>query len=189
VRSKREIEIKLRIASPRAAHRLLKAAGFHVRRRRVFEDNLILDTAGLTLRSHGCLLRVRTAGGASALTFKGPSVAGRHKSREELEISISESRTALSIFKKLGYRPTFRYQKFRAEYAERGADGVVTVDETPIGCFLEIEGAPRWIDRTARRLGFGESDYIKASYGVLYLQFCEDRGIKPRDMVFPRRAT
>ena len=189
VKSEREIEIKLRVGAPRTAGRLLRAAGFHVSRRRVFEDNLILDTPELALRNRGGLLRVRTAGGASTLTYKGPATAGPYKSREELEIEISGAGTALSIFEKLGYRPVFRYQKHRAEYTQRDARGVVTLDETPIGCFLEIEGAPRWIDRTARKLGFRESDYIKESYGALYFQFCAERGLKPGNMVFPRCAT
>jgi hypothetical protein len=35
------------------------------------------------------------------------------------------------------------------------------LDETPAGVFLELEGPSRWIDRTARRLGFAESDYLR----------------------------
>jgi adenylate cyclase class 2 len=155
----------------------------------VFEDNVILDTRNFALRSRGCLLRLRTAGTVSILTYKGPAVAGRYKSREELEIAISESGTALSIFEGLGFHRVFRYQKYRTEYSELGARGVVTLDKTPIGCFLEVEGSPGWIDRTARRLGFREQDYITASYTMLYVQFCAERGIPPADMVFLRRAT
>jgi adenylate cyclase class 2 len=58
------------------------------------------------------------------------------------------------------------------------------LDETPVGAFLELEGAPRWIDRTARSLGFRESDYITASYGALYRQFCDMKGVAPGNMVF-----
>jgi len=189
VPSNREIEIKLRVAGARAARTLLRAAGFQVRRRRVFEDNLILDTPDLAVRNRGCLLRVRTAGPASMLTYKGPPAVGRFKSREELEIAISDAGTALSIFGNLGFQRVFRYQKYRTEYSQSGARGVVTLDETPIGCFLEVEGAPQWIDRTARKLGFRQSDYIKVSYAVLYFQLCEKQRIKPGDMVFPRLAT
>jgi hypothetical protein len=58
------------------------------------------------------------------------------------------------------------------------------LDETPIGNFLELEGSPRWIDRTARLLGFSSSDYINRSYGYLYLAFCRERRIRPKDMLF-----
>jgi adenylate cyclase class 2 len=56
--------------------------------------------------------------------------------------------------------------------------------ETPIGVYLELEGAPRWIDATARRLGFKRADYITDSYGRLYFVWCEQRGVHPTHMVF-----
>jgi adenylate cyclase, class 2 len=189
VLSKLEIEIKLRVPSASAVRRKLQGAGFRVVRGRVFEDNVVFDTPELTLRGSGRLLRVRCAGPAATLTYKGPAARGKHKSREELEIGISDAREAASILSRLGYRGVFRYQKFRAEYARPRERGIVTVDETPIGCFLEIEGTPRWIDRTARRLGFSETDYITASYGGLYFELRKEHGNLPADMVFPRRAT
>ncbi len=189
VRSNREIEIKLRVADARAARGLLETAGFSVCRRRVFEDNVILDTPDLAVRNRGSLLRVRAAEAKLTLTYKGPAaIGGRHKSREELEIEISDAGTALAILENLGFHCVFRYQKYRTEYSQPRARGVITLDETPIGCYLEVEGLPRWIDRTARKLGFSEADYIIVSYGELYFQFCAERGIKPADMVFPRRA-
>jgi len=106
-----------------------------------------------------------------------------------LEIEISDSGTALAILKNLGFHRVFRYQKYRTEYSQPGAHGVVTLDETPIGCYLEVEGSPQWIDRTARKLGFSENDYITVSYGELYFEFCASQGIQPADMVFTRRAT
>ncbi|MGH9660150.1 MAG: class IV adenylate cyclase, partial [Bryobacteraceae bacterium] len=84
----------------------------------------------------------------------------------------------------LGYRPVFRYEKRRAVYNGRG--GLICVDETPIGNFLELEGPPAWIDRTARRLGFRDGDYITASYGELYLDWCRTAGVEPSDMTFGR---
>jgi adenylate cyclase class 2 len=179
-----EIEIKLRVASARSARRMLKAAGFDRLGPRVLEDNEVFDTAGFKLRRSGVLLRVRTAGNGCALTYKGPAAPGRYKSRQELEIMLSQPRTATLILGKLGFRRVFRYQKYRTTYVRERARGMVTLDETPIGCFLEIEGAPRWIDRTARALGFRESDYITASYGGLYLEFCQAHGRTPHDMVF-----
>jgi adenylate cyclase class 2 len=180
----REVEIKLRVASTRAARRVVRSTGFQVLRPRVFEDNVVFDTPELTLRLNGSLLRVRQAGPSATLTYKGPPTPGKHKSREELEMEISDVREARLILQRLGFAAVFRYQKYRTEYRRPRERGVVTLDETPIGCFLEIEGAPRWIDRTARRLGFCEADYITASYGTLYRQYCEANRLEPADMVF-----
>jgi adenylate cyclase class 2 len=89
----------------------------------------------------------------------------------------------------MGYHPVFRYEKFRTEYAKRVANGgKVLLDETPIGNFLEIEGSPRWIDRTARLLGFASNDYITRSYGYLYLAYCRERRIPPKNMLFKSRS-
>jgi adenylate cyclase, class 2 len=63
----------------------------------------------------------------------------------------------------------------------------VLVDETPIGNYLELEGPPRWIDQTARLLGFTHADYITRSYGYLYLAYCRERRIRPKDMLFQDR--
>ena len=189
VGAKREIEIKLRVESASSARRILLQTGFRVRRGRVLEDNIVFDTAELALRRAGKLLRVRQAGRDVLVTYKGPATPGKHKSREEIEVMSSHAgRTAL-IFERLGFRRVFRYQKYRTEYARPREHGVVTLDETPIGCFLEVEGAQRWIDRTARRLGFQASDYITASYGGLYLESRKQQRDLPVDMVFAGRVT
>ncbi len=65
---------------------------------------------------------------------------------------------------------------------------MATLDETPIGIYLELEGTPAWIDRTARRIGFREEDYITESYGRLYLDWCRKNRVKPGDMVFEDRG-
>jgi adenylate cyclase class 2 len=129
-------------------------------------------------------LRVREAGGVATLTYKGTPAVGRHKSREELELEISDARAMGAVLGRLGLGPVFRYEKYRTEFRQPGRSGIATLDETPVGVYLELEGAPRWIDRAARELGFNEKDYITASYAQLYLEWCERRGVKPSDMVF-----
>ena len=183
----RETEIKLAVANVQTARRLLRAAEFRVFRRRVFEVNLVFDTEDLTLRRNRTLLRVREAGGRATFTFKGVPIQGRHKSREELEMEIPSARTMSQILERLGYRPVFRYEKFRSEYRAPGGSGIATLDETPIGVFLELEGAGRWLDRAARKLGFGSDSYITLSYASLYLAWCQERGTTPSNMVFRRR--
>jgi len=181
-----ETEIKLAVESAQATRRLLRAAGFTVSRRRVFESNIIFDTPRLTLRKADTLLRVRRAGGLSTITYKGRPAVARHKSREELELEISDAGTMSAIIQRLGLGPVFRYEKYRTEYRQSRGAGMAMLDETPVGVYLELEGSPRWIDRTARQLGFGEQDYIVRSYARLYLEWCRRKRVKPGDMVFGR---
>jgi adenylate cyclase, class 2 len=188
-RNNREVEIKLKIASAPAARQILRKAGFEVHKPRAFEDNLIFDAADLALRHAGKLLRLRETRHDALVTYKGPATPGKYKSREELEVTVSDARRTALLIERLGFARVFRYQKYRTEYARPGERGLVTLDETPAGCFLEIEGAPGWIDRTARRLGFAPADYITASYGRLYLEQRNGHPELPADMVFPDRAT
>jgi adenylate cyclase class 2 len=153
-------------------------------RRKVFEDNTLFDTADRKLSSAGLLLRLRCCGRRVVLTFKGPALVGRHKSRQELELEISEAATFAQILARLGFEPTFQYQKYRTEYSHPQSGGLATLDETPIGDFLELEGPPEWIDQTAAALGFRQADYITASYAGLYTQYRQKNPSAPPDMLF-----
>jgi adenylate cyclase class 2 len=183
-----EVEIKLAVPGAAAARRLLRGKGFRVIRPRVFESNDVFDTPELRLRRSASLLRVRAVRREVTLTFKGPPRNSKHKSREELEVTASNAQTVEAILTRLGFQRVFRYDKYRTEF-QRGKAGIVTLDETPIGTYLELEGPPGWIDRTASLLGFAETDYITLSYGALYLDWCARRGVPPGDMVFARHQS
>jgi adenylate cyclase class 2 len=178
-----EVEIKLRLASVGEGRRRLRKAGFRVAKRRVFEQNVIFDVQEHTLRQSGVTLRLRTSGARNLVTFKSPVESGKHKIRKEIEFELQRGGGPgfVHVLEALGYRPAFRYEKYRTEYMlPAAASGVAMLDETPAGVFLELEGPPRWIDRIARRLGFGEADYITASYAELH----RSGGRGPRDMLF-----
>jgi adenylate cyclase, class 2 len=180
-----EIEIKLRLPGKLGKiRRALRDLGFRVSKSRLHEYNVLLDTSSRALRSHGKLIRLRRVGAHTLLTYKGPSEQGRYKKRHEIEVKLPDAFEVEQIFNEIGYHPIFRYEKFRTEYAKAPGTGKVLVDETPIGNFLEIEGSPRWIDSTARLLGYTTDDYITRSYGYLYLAYCRERRIPPSDMLF-----
>ena len=87
-----------------------------------------------------------------------------------------------AILRALGYGPSFRYEKFRAEWTD--GKGIVVVDETPIGDFCEIEGAPRWIDATAKRLGVRREEYIMKNYATLFSDWKRETRSKATEMTF-----
>jgi adenylate cyclase class 2 len=86
------------------------------------------------------------------------------------------------ILRALGYSPTFRYEKFRAEWTD--GKGQVVIDETPIGNFCEIEGPPRWIDATAKKLGVSPADFITKNYATLFFEWKAQRKSKAEEMTF-----
>lgn len=180
----REIEIKLPVASVREARRGLRAAGFRVTKKRCFEKNILYDTEALGLRHSARVLRVREIGKSFKLTFKGAPEPGAYKNREEIETDIGDGAAFAAVLERMGYTPKFRYEKFRTEFQRRGSKGMATLDETPVGTYLELEGDPQWIDRMARTLGYEEKDYITSSYARLFFEWRERNGSSAPDMLF-----
>jgi adenylate cyclase, class 2 len=180
----REIEIKLPSAGVEESRRKLQAAEFLVAKQRVFEENTVYDTAATDLRRSSRLLRLRRIGDRYKLTYKGSPEPGKHKSREEIETDIADGQAFNAILVRLGYRQVFRYEKFRTEFQQQGSDGIATLDETPIGTYLELEGDPEWIDHTARTLGYEEKDYITASYARLFFEWRQRTGATQDNMLF-----
>lgn len=179
-----EVEIKLEVASAAAALDLLRPAGFTPGHERAFEANEVFDTPARTLLEARSLLRLRSFRGEAILTFKGPPRPGPHKSRPEFETAVETPGAMLAILQGLGFQVVFRYEKYRTSFSRPGEPGHAVLDETPIGAYLELEGPPDWIDRTAAGLGFARDAYITASYGTLYRDWCQARGLAPTHMVF-----
>jgi adenylate cyclase class 2 len=178
----REIEIKFRVGNARALAVKLRGAGFHVVTGRTHEMNTLHDLPGEVLRKRKELLRLRQYGQCWKLTHKSRGKTGRHSSRVELETSVGDGRTMDAILRALGYAPSFRYEKFRAEWTD--GKGIVVVDETPIGNFCEIEGPSRWIDETARKLGVSREEYITTNYATLFAEWKRERKSRASEMTF-----
>jgi adenylate cyclase class 2 len=179
-----EVEIKLPLATAAAGRSLLRRHGFKVIKPRVFEQNLVLDDPTHSLYNRGVLLRIRRAGKTVTCTAKGAELPSRHKRREENEFTASEFDSCLAFFHTLGYAESFRYEKYRTEFAIAREPGHITLDETPIGIWMELEGTASWIDATAKKLGFAPQTWIRSSYWRLYEEWCEARGVKPTSMRF-----
>ena len=178
----REIEIKFRVADLRALNRKLRAAGFRLVTPRTHELNTLYDLPGEVLRQRKQLLRIRKYGRTWTLTHKSGTTGGRHSSRVELETAVADGKKLDLILRALGYVPTFRYEKFRAEWSD--GKGQVVVDETPIGNFCEIEGSSRWIDTTAKKLRVTPADYITKNYATLFSDWKQERKSSATEMTF-----
>jgi adenylate cyclase, class 2 len=182
-----EIEIKFRIENVSALSRALKSAGFKQMTRSTHEINTLYDLPGQKLRRRGDMLRLRKYGDIWTLTHKAKGKEGRHKKRVELETTVENGQQMDAILRALGFEPTFRYEKYRAEWSD--GEGHVVLDETPIGNFGEIEGKPRWIDRTARALGIGAADYITQTYAPMFFEWKRRTRSKAIEMTFSAVGT
>lgn len=178
----KEVEIKFRIDDLKALTRALNRARFKLITRSTHEMNSLYDLPGQQLRARGELLRLRKYGKKWVLTHKSKGKSGRHKVRVELETDVENGKQMDAVLRALGFAPTFRYEKYRAEWGD--GTGHAVVDETPLGNFGELEGPARWIDRIARALGIAPRNYITQTYADLFFTWKRATGSNAAEMTF-----
>jgi len=162
-----ETEAKIRVTTFTAVKRRLGRSRARVVSTRALEVNTLFDSPASHLRASGRSFRVRAYGGSGSVTLKGVArVVDGLKSRTELETQVKDPATLQRILLELGYRPQFRYEKFREVW--KIGRTLVCLDETPIGRFVEIEGACPDVHRTAATLGLGAAPILTASYPALW---------------------
>src|SRR5436190_11295471 len=98
----------------------LRKSGFEltVVEPRHFEDNWLLDSSNHPLFERGAALRIRSVGDQGWVTYKGVVRDGNSlvKVREEIEIETAAPNRMFELFERLGFRRSFRYQKYRTAY-------------------------------------------------------------------------
>ena len=179
-----EIEIKFRVTNLERLITLLQTLGFRQVTPRAHEMNTLFDLPGQPLRKRGDLLRLRKYGDNWVLTHKskGKQKDGPHKVRVETETRLEDGTKMEAILRALQFEPSFRYEKFRAEW--KRDEGHVVIDETPIGNFGEIEGPAEWIDTVARELKIDPKDYLKENYAALFFSWKKQTRNKADEMTF-----
>lgn len=180
-----ETEVKIRFEQgSEAARNLIESKGYAVLEPRTLESDQLFERDTVELRNADQLLRLRRAGSRATVTYKGPGTRERYKSREEIEFDVSEPSAFVLVLDRLGYLPRFRYEKYRTKFGVPSDPGIITIDETPIGVFLELEGPAPWIDQTATRLGLDHSRYLTSSYAALYRDYLLSHDGAPPNMLF-----
>jgi adenylate cyclase, class 2 len=180
-----EIEVKFRVHDIQALVTQLHQLGLTQVTPRTHEMNVLFDLPGHPLRDRGDLLRLRKYGESWVLTHKAKNKNGKdgpHKTRIETETRVQDGEKMEAILRALQFEPTFRYEKFRAEWKDD--EGHVVIDETPIGNFAEIEGPAEWIDSIAKQLGVRPDDYITETYAGLFFAWKKKSKSKAEEMTF-----
>lgn len=164
-----ETEVKFHVADLAAIHDELIAQGALITQSRHLERNILFDDDQHTLEQRGAVLRLRSALDAT-LTLKSlsPSDAQNieHKVRVEIESVVADFDAMFHILESLGFSPTWRYEKYRESL--RLNDAIISLDHTPIGDFVEIEGPPASIRVTADRLSLAWEKRNLQSYRALF---------------------
>ena len=185
-----ETEIKvLWRGSAEEARALIENRGYTLSSTRTLEADQLFDLRSGALQQTDQILRLRRTSSAeegrhAVVTYKGCASRETYKSREEIEFEVFDPDAFTLVLERLGYHPGFRYEKYRTKFKAYGEPGIVTIDETPIGVYMELEGPQAWIDSTAAHLGFPPNRFLTVSYAGLYREYLEQHPDAPPDMTF-----
>src|SRR5262249_30393651 len=185
--NKPEIEVKLACDDLEPFRRAGLALEVH--KSRHFEDNWLLDTEADSLLKQGAALRIRFVGKQGWGTYKRialESASSSLKVREEIESEVADPGRLVALFERLGYKRSFRYQKYRTAYilSDGGHRVEVAFDETRMGNFCKIEGEEAGVLEVLGLAGFSVDSSIRKSYPELQEKRCRDKGLPVEDLVF-----
>lgn len=180
-----ESELKIPVADLELIRWSLHGVGAVMVQTMARETNLLLDTVDGDLRDAGSLLRLRRHGGTQLLTFKGPATfKGAVKVRQEHETEVNDLAVMGEILERLGFAVFRRYEKDREGWSL--GEVSVVLDHTPMGDFVEVEGPPEQLEKTAHEIGLDVSQAVQASYVGLWDEYRTSHPELelPIDMVF-----
>ncbi len=165
--SQQETEAKFLVHRLQPVAQRLNDLGARLIVPRHHEYNLRFDRPDGALTAAHQVLRLRR-GDDVRLTWKGPSSESEGvRTRTELEVVVQDFAITRQILAALGFREVWIYEKYRALY--RWQEALITLDETPIGRFVEIEAAsPDEVRRLAARLGLDGAAALPFSYHELF---------------------
>jgi len=166
-----EIKIALTKESMATLRHRLELQGSRITTRETLETNTLFDFENRRLTENGCALRMRSYDQMSLLTYKGPVQDDPlFKRRSELQTRVSHPDTMHQILASLGLEPCFQYSKMREiQSLTIGEVSLeVSLDETPVGFFVELEGAPSTITKALRILSLENKQVIRDTYVSLY---------------------
>lgn len=149
-----EVELKFPLPDPAAARRRLVEWGAEPRPA-VDQVDVYFRHPGRDFAKTDEALRIRSVGEENCVTYKGPVVDSRTKTRREIEVPIAGGADAAGRFAEiltaLGFQPVRGVRKKRSAWSfERsGREFEIALDEVAdLGTFLEIETLADEAERT-----------------------------------------
>lgn len=186
-----EVEVKFFVGEHESLRSALRAAEATLKKPRIYERNVIYDTAAYQLKESERLLRLRQDERVR-LTVKAPAPAeaqarSEAKVRQELEIEVSDFATAEAILGQLGYQPKLIYEKYRETWQLGEVE--IVLDEMPYGNFAELEGPEEALKTLAQQLGINWEKRMLTNYLALMSDVRAFANLSFYDITFENFAT
>ncbi|HKW41768.1 MAG TPA: class IV adenylate cyclase [Gemmatimonadales bacterium] len=170
-----ELEVKARVYDPDALRATLVGAGATLEFRGDMIDRRFDRNETLSGRDEVLRLRVlQPADGAPAygvLGWKGPPTQrDGYRHRAEAEVRVTDPDAAVTILERLGYRVSLRIDRRVETY--RLGDAVLRLEWYPaMDVLLEVEGAPRAIERAIAATGLDRDRFVAESLPYFVAQY------------------
>jgi adenylate cyclase, class 2 len=130
-----EIEIKSRCENPEAiAHRILNMGGKHAGT--VVESDTYYNHPSRDFKTTDEALRIRQTQQGAVITYKGPKIGEKSKTRFERETEVENPQAMSDVLVKLGFSPVDTVVKKRDLYR---------IDDVEI-CLDDVEGVGRYVE-------------------------------------------
>lgn len=178
-----ETEVKFHLPFPETIRSRIQEADAQFAGRS-FEKNIRFEDDACSLMKKKALLRLRKTESRIELTYKGepPEKNMDFKVHRELEVTVSDFDTTASILKELGFHEEQIYEKYRETW--NLDETVVCMDNMPFGDFLEIEGSPENIRKTAASLGLDWEKRILENYLSIFQTLKNERRLSFNNVTF-----
>ena len=132
-----EVEVKARINSFKEMETRLEELGA-VRAKTEFQQDIYFQSPIVDFAKTDEALRIRTTDNDIFITYKGPKLNKKAKTRKEVEMAIESAEKAADIFAEIGFRPARTVRKHR-QYYRYGSFEISLDDVEGLPPYMEIE--------------------------------------------------
>ena len=132
-----EVEVKARIDSFEEMEKRLKDLGA-VKTKDEFQEDIYFASPIVDFADTDEALRIRTTNNDTFITYKGPKLNEKAKTRKEVEMTIESAAKASDIFTEIGFTPARTVRKNRQYYRYENFE--ISLDDVKgLPPYMEIE--------------------------------------------------
>jgi len=130
-----EVEVKARINSFKEMEEKLESIGAH-KSKEEFQEDIYFASPIVDFGQTDEALRIRTTNNNTFITYKGPKLNDRAKTRKEVEMTIESVSKARDIFEEVGFKAARVVRKNRQYYTYENFE--ISLDD--------VEGLPPYME-------------------------------------------
>lgn len=132
-----EVEVKAKINSFEEIEERLERLGAE-KSKKEFQEDIYFASPIVDFAQTDEALRIRTTNSNTFITYKGPKLNDKAKTRKEVEMTIENSEKAKDIFQEIGFRQVRTVRKNRQYYRYENFE--ISLDDVEgLSPYMEIE--------------------------------------------------